>query len=451
MRLLLPIPTMNATPNIIEPSEHPIRTDMIDDEALHVMRKLNRAGFSSYLVGGGVRDLYLGKTPKDFDIGTDARPGQIRRLFNNSRTIGRRFRLVQVFFKNRKTIEVSTLRSLSEHDIDGPEAVLAPNNTYGTPDEDALRRDLTINALFYEIQNRTIIDYVGGVNDLDRGIIRIIGAADRRITNDPVRMMRAVRHSVRNHFMVEEESWAAICRNHHLLRLCPPSRLRDETLNDIYSSVAAEWFELSLDGNLFTELFPIYQEQLATKMHDGASCRDHLARIFLTIDRVNRQAVASGNHRQPDYFFLAFLLIPWAEISFNLVELKLKGPQLYQLAKHIRETVNQTIGIDFNLRRSTRQEITTLLAHLPLLHLNQNENSWPKWLKRKSYFKKCRLLYLFYREAIEGVEAEDYNYPVDESSEKHKRQRSKRSKKSRRQGRPAFSGSKRGGVFGFKR
>ena len=442
---------MNATPNIIEPSEHPIRTDMIDDEALYVMRKLNRAGFSSYLVGGGVRDLYLGKAPKDFDIGTDARPGQIRQLFNNSRTIGRRFRLVQVFFKNRKTIEVSTLRSLSEHDIDGPEAILAPNNTYGTPDEDALRRDLTINALFYEIENRTIIDYVGGVNDLDRGIIRIIGAADRRISNDPVRMMRAVRHSVRNNFLVEEESWAAICRNHHLLRLCPPSRLRDETLKDIYSSVAAEWYELSLDGNLFTELFTIYQGQLTTKMHDSATCRDHLGRIFRTIDRMNRQAVASGTHRQPDYFFLAFLLIPWAELSFNLFEQKLKGPQLYQLAKHIRETINRTIGLDFNLRRSTRQEITTLLAHLPLLHLNRAQNSWPKWLKRKSYFKKCRLLYLFYREAIEGIEVEDYHYPSEQSTERHKRRTSKRSKKSRRQGRPAFSGSKRGGVFGFKR
>jgi poly(A) polymerase len=442
---------MSATPNIIEPSDHPIRTDMIDDEALHVMRKLNKAGFSSYLVGGGVRDLYLGKTPKDFDIGTDARPGQIRQLFNNSRTIGRRFRLVQVFFKNRKTIEVSTLRSLSEHDIDGPEAILAPNNTYGTPDEDALRRDLTINALFYEIENRTIIDYVGGVNDLDRGIIRIIGAADRRITNDPVRMMRAVRHSVRNNFMVEEESWAAICRNHHLLRLCPPSRLRDESLNDIYSSVAAEWFELSLDGNLFTELFPIYQGELATTMPDGASCRDHLARIFRTIDHLNRKAVASGKHRQPDYFFLALLLIPWAEIRFNLLEHKLKGPQLYQLAKHIRETINQTIGLDFNLRRSTRQEITTLLAHLPLLHQHHAQNSWPKWLKRKSYFTTCRQLYLFHRAALEGIEVEDHLYPANASTERHKHRHTKRSRNSRRQGRPAFSGSKRGGVFGFKR
>ena len=104
---------------------------MIDDDALWVLRKLNRAGFSGYLVGGGVRDLYIGKQPKDFDISTNARPGQIRKLFPNSRTIGRRFRLVQVFFKRGKVLEVSTLRSLSEHELDGREAVLIPNNTFG--------------------------------------------------------------------------------------------------------------------------------------------------------------------------------------------------------------------------------------------------------------------------------------------------------------------------------
>ena len=442
---------MTAKPNIIEPPDHPIRPDMIDDEALFVMRKLNQAGFSSYLVGGGVRDLYLGKQPKDFDIGTEARPGQIRRLFNNSRTIGRRFRLVQVFFKNRKTIEVSTLRSLSEHDIDGPEAILAPNNTFGTPDEDALRRDLSINALFYEIEKRTIIDYVGGVADLDRGIIRIIGPPEKRITHDPVRMMRAIRHSVRNNFTIEEKSWSAICNNHQLLRLCPPSRLRDETLNDIYSGVSALWFELSLDGDIFPELFPEYRDLLATVMRDGASCREHLTRMFRTIDRLNNLAVEAGRHRQPDYFLLAFLLIPWADIKFNLLGLQLKGPQLYQLAKHIREAINETIGIDFNLRRSTRQEITTLLTHLPLLVHNRNQNSWPKWLKRKSYFKKCRLLYLFYSEAIEGIEMEESFITGHQDAIQRKSRQQSKSKKSRRKGRPAFSGGKRGGVFGFKR
>ena len=153
---------------------------MIDADALMVLRKLHETGFSAYLVGGGVRDLYLGKPPKDFDISTNAHPGQIRKIFRNSMTIGRRFRLVQVFFRNGKTVEVSTLRSLDEHDLDGPETVLAPNNTFGTVEEDAQRRDLTINSLFYEIENNTILDYVGGIDDLNHAIVRIVGDPDKR-------------------------------------------------------------------------------------------------------------------------------------------------------------------------------------------------------------------------------------------------------------------------------
>ena len=153
----IPLRAATNQPRIIGEDSHPIRQNMLDADAVFVMRKLNKAGFSSYLVGGGVRDLYLGKTPKDFDISTDARPGQIRQLFPNSATIGRRFRLVQVFLKSGKVIEVSTLRTLSEHDLDGPQAVLAPNNTYGQLPEDAQRRDLSINGLFYELENHTII------------------------------------------------------------------------------------------------------------------------------------------------------------------------------------------------------------------------------------------------------------------------------------------------------
>ena len=147
-----PATSAHHDPVTIAPADHPITIDLIDRDALYVLRKLNAAGFSGYLVGGGVRDLYLRKTPKDFDISTDARPGQIRKLFPNSTTIGKRFRLVQVFFPNGKIIEISTLRSLSEHDLEGPEAVLAPNNTFGSLDEDAQRRDLTINSLFFENQ-----------------------------------------------------------------------------------------------------------------------------------------------------------------------------------------------------------------------------------------------------------------------------------------------------------
>ena len=424
---------------------------MIDDDALLVLRKLNKAGFSGYLVGGGVRDLYLGKRPKDFDISTNARPGQVRKLFPNSRTIGRRFRLVQVFSKKGTIIEISTLRSLSEHDLDGPEAVLAPNNTFGTLDEDAQRRDLTINGLFYEIENETIIDYVGGIDDLEGSIVRVIGDPDKRINRDPIRMMRVIRHSARSGFSIEPQSWKALIGNDYKLRLCPPSRLRDEFFKDIYSGVSERWFALAVQSGLFEELFDLYREQLYTKLPDGDSCVESLTAIFSTIDRQNNDAVESGNHRQPAYFLLALILIPWAICRFNLLSIDLKGAQLFHLSKQIREALSLELGRQLNLKRSIQQEITTLLTHLPTIILHNHTETWPKWLKRKSYFPKCRLLYYYYREAMEKI-------PVPVSAQSVKIQSSPdrlplRQKKQRvkYKGRPAFSGVKRGGVFGFKK
>ena len=152
-------PASSPTATIIPEGEHPIREQLLDREALKVLYRLRDAGFKGYLVGGGVRDLFLGKKPKDFDVSTDARPGELRRIFRNSRTIGRRFRLVQVFFHGNRIVEVSTLRSHSEGAENGEGDVLAANNTFGTLDEDAFRRDLTINALFYEIENHTVINF----------------------------------------------------------------------------------------------------------------------------------------------------------------------------------------------------------------------------------------------------------------------------------------------------
>ena len=440
---------MPIEPHIITVGEHPITLEMIDDDALFVLRKLNRAGFSSYLVGGGVRDLYLGKTPKDFDISTDARPGQIRRLFSNSRTIGRRFRLVQVFFKNHKDIEVSTLRSLSEHDLDGPEAVLAPNNTYGSVGEDAQRRDISINALFYEIEKQNIIDYVEGVKDLERGIVRILGHADQRINRDPVRMMRVIRHSSRNGFTIDEPSWQAVCQNSSKLTLCPPSRLRDELFKDIYSGEVAQWYNLSVKSGIFPELFKLYKNSMTTELPDGALCQEQLGAIFKTIDRLNSAAVNSGSHRQPDYFLLAFMLLPWAVIQFDITRSEFKGAQLFQLSKRIREALNTTIGPALNLPRSTRQEITTLLAQLPVIIQFQQEKTWPKWLKRKSYFAQCKFLYSCYREAVEGVLVPDSHFISKQEATVVARAPRKK-KNSKQKGRPAFSNSKRGGIFGFK-
>ena len=443
-------PVSSLTARIIAPGDHPIRRERINQDALYVMQKLNKAGFSAYLVGGGVRDLYLDKEPKDFDISTDARPGQIRKLFPHSKTIGRRFRLVQVFFKNGHVVEVSTLRSLSEHDLDGPQAVLAPNNTFGSLDQDAQRRDLTINSLFYEIENNTIIDYVKGVEDLDSSIIRIVGTPDKRINRDPVRMLRAIRHAARNGFTIEEDSWRAICANHAKLRLCPPSRLRDETYKDIYGGASAAWFRLAVESGIFTDLFSIYRESIYSTMADGTPCRELLFNIFSMIDRINRVAKENGIPRQSDYFMLALILIPWADASYTLFSEKLKGPALFQIGKKIRADIDREIGPQLNLSRGVRQEITALLTNLSVLIHNRLKDSWPKWLRRKSYFKQCSVFYNCYMEAISGKELSAAHF--DTAPNMHIPPKTISTKdSSAKRNRPAFAPRSKKGIFGLKK
>ena len=436
---------------IIPPENHPITPEMIDRDALYILKKLRDAGFAGYLVGGGVRDLYLGKTPKDFDISTDARPGQLRKLFPNSNTIGRRFRLVQIFFKGGKTIEISTLRSLSEHDLDGPETVLAPNNTFGTLSEDARRRDLTINSLFFEIEKNTIIDYVDGSLDLDRGIIRIVGEPVKRISRDPVRMLRAIRHAARINFTIEKQTWDALCSNSHKLSLCPPSRLRDEFLKDLYSGATTAWLDLAVDSGLLFSLFPFYRKIFTGNFAPSQNPRELLTGVCRIIDRLNTVSQELKVHRQPDFFLMALFLIPWAEARFQLFSVFRKGAPLFHLSKQLRDEIDRTIGVDLNLRRSLRQEMVSLLINLSQLIHNKQQNGWPKWLKKKSYFKKSSLFYHCYMAAITGKSIDHLlsgEPPVHQDREEMKRSQKKSSPP---QGKPAFSTKGKGGIFGFKK
>ncbi len=444
------IPAYGADALIIASEDHPITLDMIDSDALHVLRKLNSSGFVGYLVGGGVRDLYLGNKPKDFDISTSAKPGQLRKLFPNSATIGRRFRLVQVFFRGGKVIEVSTLRSLSEHDLDGPEHVLAPNNTFGTLSEDAQRRDLTINSLFYEIKDKVIIDYVQGVKDLQNSIVRMVGVPVKRFIHDPVRMMRAIRHSARNNFTIEEHTWKAICSNSDKLTLCPPSRLRDETLKDLYSGDASPWFDLAMASGIFLSLFSLYRPILSGDSRNSAAVVKQLSQIFDTIDRTNKIALEHKIHRQSDFFFFALILVPWAESRYQLFSTYRKGPQLFQISKQIRADLDQTMGIDLNLRRSLRQEIVSLLTNLSSLIHNRKNDSWPKWLINKSYFKKCSLFYDFHLESTGGEPVTKHQLQIELPQQQKPRQPSGKRVSAGRI-KPAFSNGTRGGIFGFKK
>ncbi len=437
-------------PLIIPESNHPIRISQLDREALKVLYRLRDAGFKGYLVGGGVRDLYLGKAPNDFDISTDARPGQLRKLFRNSRTIGRRFRLVQVFFRGNKIIEVSTLRSQSEYDINDPDKVLPHNNTFGTLEEDAFRRDLTINALFYEIETNTIIDYAGGVEDLKSGVIRVVGDPGRRFTRDPVRMLRAVRHAARTGFVIEKDTFTAIGEHVEKLLLCPPSRLRDEIFKDLKSGASQQWATLCMETPLWETLFPMYSARSFSETKDGV--KKELLALLAVVDRLNRSNTKGEQQVDiPDFMLLSLLLLPWAKRHFQLFESLIRGKQYHQLLKKIRTEVDTFIGKPFNLKRMIKDGVTTLLLNLSTFHYHHTqEKSIPKWLRRKSYFRDCSRFYGIYQESIGINEANSDDFYKEQKEEVvMDGGRGNSGSPGRKGGNPAFSSNKTG-VFGLR-
>ena len=219
---------MRKPKTIILPRDnHPISRRHIDDDALKVMRRLVEQGYEGYLVGGAVRDLLLDRTPKDFDVSTDAHPNQIRKLFRNCFLIGRRFRLAHIRF-GETIVETSTFRC-EPHKEDGDDDLYHHrDNTFGTPEEDARRRDFTINGMFYNARDFTVIDHVGGLNDIKRKLVRCIGDPDIRFQEDPVRMVRAIRFASRLGFKIERRTATAIRRHASEIEKSPAPRLLEE-------------------------------------------------------------------------------------------------------------------------------------------------------------------------------------------------------------------------------
>jgi poly(A) polymerase len=274
-------------PTVIPRSEHPLSRRDVDADALKVLYRLKEAGFIAYLVGGGVRDLLLGRRPKDFDIGTSAHPYQVKRLFRNCWVIGRRFRLVHVKF-GQKIIEVATFRRhvpASEAEIDPPppevpgqtfgstdaqrasaarDLLIRRDNTFGTPEEDAFRRDFTINALFYDIATFSIIDYVGGLRDLQARVIRAIGDPDERFLEDPVRMLRAVAFAERLGFTLDPPVEAAILRNRGEIARSAPARLMEEYYKILRTGASASVFRMASRLGLLDAITPELQRAADT-------------------------------------------------------------------------------------------------------------------------------------------------------------------------------------------
>jgi len=334
-------------PVILDRSRHSISRRNIDYDALKVLYRLSSHSFIAYLVGGAVRDLLLGRRPADFDVGTDAHPNQIKKLFRNAFLIGRRFRLAHVKFQGGKIIEVSTfrrkpdeeeLRAEREEEMRAAEAERAREDAdtpdigplesseaaaarpprepipipgrpplkpiaFGTPREDAFRRDITINALFYDIATYSVIDYVGGLDDLRRGRIRIIGDPAESYTEDPVRIWRVIRHASRLNFMIEEQTESAIASHRHLLAASAGSRLFEELNKDMKSGQARAFFELARRHSLL----PVILGGLGACYQRSDEAFSRLAGYLSALDA----EVADGGSPAPEIAY-SLLLWPWA-------------------------------------------------------------------------------------------------------------------------------------------
>ena len=305
---------------VIPRDQHPISRKDVSRAALNVLYGLHKAGFEAYLVGGCLRDLLSGRKPKDFDVVTDATPEEVHRLFKRSRIIGRRFQIVHVRF-GREVIEVSTFRAFQRDDLDEDQhlaheetGLVLRDNVWGSIQEDALRRDFTINALYYNIADFALYDFVQSRRDIERGVIRLIGDPEQRYREDPVRMLRAARFAAKLGFELDADTAGPIPGLAELLLQVPPARLFDEVLKLFLSGHArASYTELRRLG-LFTFLFPETEECLTG---DQGELWERL--ILAAMDNTDRR-LAQDKPVTPA-FILAVLLWPVVVARFD----KLRG------------------------------------------------------------------------------------------------------------------------------
>ena len=298
---------LKTEPRIIGREQHNVSREFISGNALKVLYRLKNAGYKSYLVGGGVRDILLGREPKDFDVVTDAKPEQIRELFRNCRLIGRRFRLAHVRF-GHDIIEVSTFRAPHHVSDQGEGHVedgrIIRDNVYGDIDDDVWRRDFTVNALFYNIEDFSIVDYVGGVQDLEQGQLRLIGDPAQRYIEDPVRMLRAVRFATKLGLRIHADSEKPIAEFADLLSEIPPARLFEEMLKLFMGGYALQTFESLRHYGLFKYLFPQADALLDTVQ------KKYPHTFIMQALRNTDQRLAEGESVTPGFLLAAFLWEP---------------------------------------------------------------------------------------------------------------------------------------------
>lgn len=342
---------MTQTPTTYSKDDHGIEIDAIDKNALYILEKLWSKGYTAYLVGGGVRDLLLGRVPKDFDISTSATPEETQDCFRNCRLIGRRFRLAHVYF-GKQIFEVSTFRKgdTQSHEL------ITKDNDWGTPEEDVLRRDFTINGLFYDVENDQIIDYVGGYADLKKQILATIGNPKARFFQDPVRMLRLIKFQARLGFSIADATLQALFESKEQIMKSSPARLLEEVLRMLESKSASPFFHLMHAYRLLGYLFPV----LDTFMEDEAKTQQLLAYLH----------AVDESHKSYDRSALLALLI-WPLLMDQVNRLN-EQPHLGDIGQMASDLVasfaSECVQFTRKLRIDARFILATQYRLTPLSH-----------------------------------------------------------------------------------
>ena len=366
---------------------HTVSRKNIDPDALKILYRLIRHDHKAYLVGGGVRDLLLGKTPKDFDIATDATPRKIKSLFRNCRIIGRRFKLAHIYFRNRKIIEVSTFRDLSSpidlnDDVEKENLIVTRDNKYGSEATDAFRRDITINALFYDLSTFSIRDYVGGMEDLDAGLVRVIGDPDVRFVEDPVRLLRVVRHAGRAGFSIEDNCRESLIKNHKLITHSSPVRLYEEFKKDLVCGYTAEIFRLSYEHKLLQHLLPEMKQVQGNLLENGHPFSDCLSQIDNAVRGGNEVTITA---------ILAALALFLRNPEHNLDQIR----ETFSSPKLLRENLSECY-VGLSVPRKERERIEDTLLLWQNIDHSDFEKLQPNSLARRRHIEDAYWVFRFF-------------------------------------------------------
>ncbi|MBN1635704.1 MAG: polynucleotide adenylyltransferase PcnB [Deltaproteobacteria bacterium] len=362
-------------PVVLDRAHHPISRKKIDTDALKVLYRLHRHGFKAYLVGGAVRDYLLEKTPKDFDIATDARPGQIKKLFANAFLVGRRFRLAHIRFKGGKIIEVATFRREPDPAEDERKD---SNNTFGTPHEDAFRRDITINGLFYDIATFSIIDYVGGLDDIARLRARIIGDPANRYTEDPVRIWRVLRHAARSNLTLEEGTESTIFSHRHLVATCSGARLFEELNKDMHSGFTGPLMGLMHHYGIL----PFILGDIGSFFEADS---DSFTRLLSLLSALDASANAGGVLSQHERYSLLF----WPWVKQILSDCNQRGADKIKILNDAFINTHMTVVVPKALRSNIIQ--TLIIVDYMLKAMETGRMRWS--LKKRARYPDASRVY----------------------------------------------------------